>query len=110
MIENKDIELIGTGNGPNKAERETIITFNETNEPAEIFTYNPALIRRLDALVESREDAECYKSEAIGGVLCKSYRVPKKWIKVNAPRLLTEAQRQELSERARRNLSRNKDA
>ena len=106
MTENENIELIGTGNGLNRTERETIITFNETNDPAEIFTYSPTLIRKLDALANSRESVECYKVEVVGGVTSKSYRIPKKWIKVTAPRVLTDEQRKELSERARRNLNR----
>ena len=43
-------------------ERETIILFNETSEPAEVFTYNKRMIRKLDRLAQKFPDEFKLKS------------------------------------------------
>ena len=83
----------------NQYERETIISFNESPEQAEIYTHNPALIRKLDALYESGEyDMQFRGAEDINGVQNRSYAVPKKWVKVSPPRKVSEEQRQKARE------------
>jgi len=78
-------------------EKETIITFNEAESIANITTYNSSLIRKLDGLCSSRpNELKCTESNNFGG---KFYTVPKKWIKVNASRILNEEAKQKLSDK-----------
>jgi hypothetical protein len=44
-------------------ERETIILFNETSEPAEVFTYNKRMIRKFDRLAQKFPDEFRLKSD-----------------------------------------------
>lgn len=73
-------------------ERETIITFNEKEPTASVYTMNGALIRKLGSLTQSRpDDARRVKTYPDGA---QEYEVPKKWVKVNASRILSDAQRE----------------
>lgn len=71
-----------------KEEQETIIVFNESESTATITTFNRSLIKRLNALCESRP-SECsgYITESEGEMY---YEVPKKWVKVNPGLIMTD--------------------
>lgn len=63
----------------NLLERETVITFNEQEQFAEVFTYNPRMKRELAALAISRPDeTKKIKTNGVGG---ETYTVPKKWVR-----------------------------
>ncbi len=65
-------------------ERETIILFNETSEPAEVFTYNKKMIRKLERLVRMFPDEFRLKSDnGTGGM---TYIVPKNRILISTPK------------------------
>lgn len=83
------IKLTGT-------EKETIMIFNELEKSATITTYNKSLIKKLNKLCESRSDEIQLMEVDKSG--CHTYVAPKKWVKVNASRILDEAVRQKLSE------------
>ena len=70
-----------------RVEQETIITFNEEERTAGVYTHNAALRRKLDALAADRPE-EC-RVERVG----REYIVPKGWIKVKPPRVMSEKQR-----------------
>ena len=55
-------------------ERETIILFNETSEPAEVFTYNKKMIRKLDRLAQKFPNEFKLKSDNGDGGM--TYIVP----------------------------------
>lgn len=75
-----------------KEERETIITYNEAEPVASVYTMNGALIRKLESLTESRPgEARRVKTYPDGA---QEYEVPKKWVRVNASRILSDAQRE----------------
>lgn len=75
-----------------KEERETIITYNEAEPVASVYTMNGALIRKLEGLIESRPgEARRVKTYPDGA---QEYEVPKKWVRVNASRILSDAQRE----------------
>ena len=79
-------------------EQETIITFNEKDHTANVYTMNKALTRKLDGLTVTRaDDARRVKTYPDGA---QEYEVPKKWVKVNAPRTVSETQRQSARELA----------
>lgn len=80
-------------------EKETIILFNEVEKHATITTYNSTLIKKLNNLCESRSDEiQLVRVDDTG---CSEYVAPKKWVKVNASRILDEAVRQKMSEAMR---------
>lgn len=74
-----------------RAERETIILFNEADDDADVFTHNGKLIRKLDKLC-SEKPCECLfvQENAAGG---RFYSVPKKWVRINATRVMSDDQR-----------------
>lgn len=69
-----------------KIEQETIITFNEAEKTASVYTMNAALIRKLEGLTESRpDDARRVRTFPDGA---QEYEVPKKWVRITASRIL----------------------
>lgn len=71
-------------------EQETIINFNAGEEMITVYTRDPAVMRRLDALVI--EFPEVYR--CIGATdIDKTYEMPKSSVTYRMPRHLTEEQR-----------------
>lgn len=81
-------------------ERETVVTFNEAETTAAVYTHNPPLIRKLKRLAEARPE-ECSIANVTHDSLAYDFNVPKSWVKITPPKRmqLTPEQRQELSER-----------
>lgn len=79
-------------------EKETIINFNDAEKTAEIYTCNNSWIRRMDALAKERPGEVCKTGS---DEVSATYTVPKKWIKVRPPRILTDEQREAMSRRAK---------
>ena len=69
----------------NNAERETIITFDEENDDASIFTYSRKWITHLEKVLGLKPT----NKDDFGG---RDYVIPKKWIKLprRTRRLSTE--------------------
>ena len=77
-------------------EQETIINFNAGEEMATVYTRDPAVIRRLDALVI--EFPEVYR--CIGYTdIDKTYEMPKSSVTYRKPRRLSEEQREQAKKR-----------
>lgn len=77
--------------GLTNIERETIINFNEAEAAASIYTHNEALKGRLLALCRSHsEQVRQVDANHWGGL---TFELPKKWLKVSPPRVLSPAQR-----------------
>jgi len=75
-----------------KLEQETIISWNNAEKEAEVYTFDISLINRLDKLIEKGHSIN--RGEMDNGA--KVYNLPKKTIKVVFPRLYTEEQKQKL--------------
>ena len=74
-----------------KIEQETIINFNEAERTASVYTHNEALKGRLLALCRTHpERVRQTAANAWGGL---TFELPKKWLKVSPPRVLSPAQR-----------------
>ena len=72
-------------------EQETIINFNAGEEMATVYTRDPAVMRKLDALVI--EFPEVYR--CIGATdIDKTYEMPKLSVSYRKPRKLSEEQRE----------------
>ena len=81
-------------------EQETIISFNEEEKTAGIYTHNKILRQKLAALARDRpEDCRLVKASRSGRVV--DYTIPKSWIKIVPPRTASEAQKAALA-RARK--------
>ena len=85
-------------------ERETIITFNEADDYAVVDTCNKAWINKLDKLVSCNPKIIGDRTDEFG----KRYIMPKSWIKVRAPREISEQERAVLKQRAIENLGKRK--
>lgn len=71
-------------------EKETIINFNEAEHTASVYTHNEALKERLLELCQThpaqvRQTAD----NGRGGLI---FELPKKWLKISPPRVLSPAQ------------------
>ena len=78
-------------------EQETVILWNREEPTAMVNTYDPALIRKLDAMSRIDPAVVVYRR----GDNWAEYRIPKKWVKVVKPRQLSEEKLEELRERAK---------
>ena len=79
-------------------EQETIINFNAEDKTATLYTRDPAVMRKVDALVIEYPDT--YK--CIGETdIDKTYEMPKSFVSYRKPRRLSEEQREAARERAK---------
>lgn len=82
-------------------EQETIINFNAQDQIATFYTRNPAIIRKIDALVIEFPDA--YK--CIGETdIDKTYVMPKTFVRYRKPRRLSEEQREAKRDRLKKQI------
>lgn len=77
--------------GLSNLERETILLFNEAERTASVYTYNAALQKQLSGLCAAHPDQVCQTEDNGRGGL--TFELPKKWIRVVPPRVLSPAQR-----------------
>lgn len=84
-----------------KTEQETIILFNEAETTASVYTHNASLLRLLQDLCQSYPaQANQSADNHYGGL---TFEIPKKWVKITPPRVLSEAQKKVLEDMNRRN-------
>lgn len=74
-------------------EQETIINYNQGEAEAIVFTYDKALIRKLERLREKNPAVELLREEKTGA---REYRIPKSWIGIKIPRVLRTAERERI--------------
>lgn len=72
-------------------ERETVLNFNEAERTASVYTHNPALKNQLLDLC--RTHPEQVRQTADNGWGGLTFELPKKWLRIVPPRVLTPAQR-----------------
>ena len=72
-------------------EKETVINFNEAERTASVYTHNAALKRQLLELCRTHpEQVRQTAANAWGGL---TFELPKKWLRVTPPRVLSPAQK-----------------
>lgn len=75
-------------------EQETIINFNEEEKTASVYTYNNALIKKLDEYCLDYPDMfNLEKENNYGAHLSKTYKIPKKYVSFRKPTILTKEQK-----------------
>ena len=74
-----------------KIEQETIFLWNEAEAAASVYTHNAALKERLSALC--RDHPAQVRQTADNGRGGLTFELPKKWLRVVPPRVLSPAQR-----------------
>lgn len=81
-------------------EKETIINYSEGDKTASIYTHNEALkIRLIDICRENPVKARQTGDNHYGGL---TFELPKRWIKISPPRVLSPAQQKVLEEMNRK--------
>lgn len=86
-----------------KLERETIITYNEAEAEAEIYTYNRPLQRKLERLaLERPEEVKILCADRTGS---KTFRLPKKFVSVRAARQISPELREKMAHVAKERFS-----
>ena len=88
--------------GLTRYEQETIITFNEAEPTATIYTFSARLKSRLAKLSETHPE-KVSLVETLPKYDAKTYTVPKEWIKVNPSRNISEEARQKMARNLRKN-------
>lgn len=83
-----------------KIERESIFLFNEAEAAASIYTHNAALCRQLTELCAAYPGQVRQTADNGHGGL--TFELPKKWLKVAPPRVLSDAQKEVLAEMNRK--------
>ena len=79
-------------------EQETIINFTAGDKTATLYTRDPAVMRKVDALViEYPSTYKCIGETDID----KTYEMPKSFVSYRKPRRLSEEQREAARERAK---------
>lgn len=85
----------------NAEEREISIYKTDDEDEFTIYTTSSIWMRRIE-----KKGFKCYKEETMDEELhSRFYKVPQKFLKFTKERVYTEEQRQEMSERAKRNLA-----
>ena len=80
-------------------EQETIINFNAQDQMATLYTRDPAVMRKVDALVIEYPDTfKCIGETDID----KTYEMPKYAVTYRKPRKLSEEQREAARERMKK--------
>lgn len=88
-------------------EQETIVSFNEEEGEAGVYTHNKALLRKLKQLSEDRP-AECKLERTSHNGQAADYIIPKAWVRITPTRILSEAEKEQRREAARKaNFARN---
>ena len=81
-----------------REELETVINFNEIpNGQATIETPNGRLIKMIEKARAEYPEEVVYEGRTAEGF--ERYIIPKKWVKIRAPRKLTEEQREQMRAR-----------
>jgi hypothetical protein len=79
-------------------EQETIILANEEESAARIETWSGRLRRKMETLLAERpEEVTVKRAEREDSA--DIYYFPRKWIKINAPRVLSDEERETLRQR-----------
>ena len=82
-----------------KYEQETLVNYNAEDQTAVIYTRDRTVMRRLDALVN--EFPEVYRCIRVSDI-DKTNEMPKAYVNYRRPRRLTDKQRKNAAERARK--------
>ena len=91
-----------------RAEQETIVFFNEEESQASVYTYNRSLKKNLRELSEKfPQNVMLEREDGRGG---ETFLIPKKWIKVRAPRIVSEEEREKRAAVLKANFSKKSPA
>lgn len=79
--------------GLSRFEMETVINFNAEEKNATVYTRDKSILRKIDALCARFPDL----FKVIGeDSISRTYSVPKRLVKVAAPRVMSDAQKEAL--------------
>lgn len=81
-----------------KFEQETIINYNNEEDFATVYTHDVSLIRRLKSKMDDYKEITITREYPEMGFV--DFKIPKKWVKIGFPRMLSNKQIEELRQRA----------
>lgn len=73
-------------------EQESVISFNEDEKTANVYTHKKSLLRKLEKLAQDRPE-ECRLVKFSHGGRAADYIIPKAWVKITPPRIASEEQK-----------------
>lgn len=73
-------------------EQESVISFNEAEKTANVYTHKKSLLRKLEKLAQDRPE-ECKLVKFSHSGRAADYIIPKAWVKITPPRIASEAQK-----------------
>lgn len=73
-------------------EQESVISFNEAEKTANVYTHKKSLLRKLEKLAQDRPE-ECRLVKFSHSGRAADYIIPKAWIKITPSRIASEAQK-----------------
>jgi len=76
-----------------KYERETVITFNDAEQEARVYTCSPVMLRKMDSMVKNCPGIWVEKQDEVS----KTYICPKRLVSVRKPPRLSDEQRQKMA-------------
>ncbi len=85
-----------------KYERETVITFNDEENTASVYTCNKSLMKKLDKICGENHSFRMRDSNNCSA----TYILPKRQISIRAPRVMSEETKSKLSIAAKERFSR----
>lgn len=89
---------------PTKVEQETILRFDESTGTATVYTASPVWMRRMGKLIAGGADITVKHEDKIDGiVIARTYELPKSFIKVRPPRVMSEKQKEVFEKMQRMN-------
>lgn len=87
---------------PMPIERETSILYNEKEKIASITTFDKSLIKRLNRICETNPEFRLVEVIPCSKVDEYIYEIPKKYVAVRTPKILSDEQKAELAVRLSR--------
>jgi hypothetical protein len=80
-----------------KYESETTITFNDEEQVAIVYTCNKSWINRLEGYKSKSPLISLIKTDEYS----RTYKLPKSWVKIRLPKVITEEKRAKMAQAAR---------
>lgn len=83
-------------------ERETVVTYNDEEPEATVYTCNQSLIRKLDRFCAKNNDFYCVKRDELSA----TYKLPRKCVSFRLPTIISEETRAKMALRAKERFAR----
>jgi len=89
--------------GTSFSEQEVTITFLRDEKVISVYSSNPVYTRKLEKLIEEKPgQIKKIREDVVDGEVCGTFfEMPKTWLKLRPPRVMSEEQKEAMRERAK---------